>query len=350
MNFSNEYPTLAALLGKNTMEELDVHKMQLNGAKEHELEAHFKQCNVSALCCRFLNNDITKELDCLEFGLKKVADAIGEEKMKSAYSKKAKDPSQYPQFVAEVSVATRCAVFGTLLDLEYKTGVGTKDVDVRAQIGDEVVNIEVTLRTDNLLTSGEPEDVQATDDNGNPIPGMYFRMYPEMKRSTMTQSEKEVLEEAGHPVAGGATDNRSPYPEHIIIRRMIEEKSRKLARGEINLVALCVNGAASDESHVEKALYGSFTLRISRETGSCMGKVVAPGGLFVDRGKGILSGVLFIDTYNDLSYTMDRKDVKNCRNRLYPNPNALVPLTEKVISAIERVFDAKTCRCEQREL
>jgi len=81
-----------------------------------------------------------------------------------------------------------------------------------------------------------------------------------------------------------------------------------------------------------------------------MGKVVAPGGLFVDRGKGILSGVLFIDTYNDLSYTMDRKDVKNCRNRLYPNPNALVPLTEKVISAIERVFDAKTCRCEQREL
>jgi hypothetical protein len=333
MPFENDFPRIATLLGDQLVTEADNHRALLAGVADQQIVNHLRTCRIWPWC-----NGYTSGITWIHQGIVQV-EAMLEiihtalpARVHPAYSHKAKNADQYEQLCAELIVASRCAQRATLLDLEWRTGVGTKDADVRAEIDSQPVNIEVTLRTDNWFSSGTTEELEED--------GISFTLNTPKPRPMMADSEKGVLEESGVTVRPGA--EREPLrPEHTTVRDLIQGKAQKFQATGINLVALCAKNITPGAHHVEQAVYGAIARTIRRGSGELELSGVA-GGLFADDSFKQLSGVLFIYTPEEFSRVGTPGPYPDCRNRIFTNGHAATPIPDSTLRELERVFDARS--------
>jgi hypothetical protein len=342
MEFRSLYPTVTALIGEANARQLDLDYDQFGKARGSETTDHLRACDLKWWCGRFLRGEAGSDLPFIEWGLLQIQQSVGRDALRRTFAQKAVNMAQFSEFLAEVSVAATCAVFGKLLELERPTGVGDKDADILAGFAGLPVHVEVTHRTDNWLWEGETTDVQVTDSNGDPIPGAYYRMGPMKWRPTLSRSEREVMEEQGlmRPDPNPAED--IPQPAHCAIRDRIAEKAAKFPDIGINIVALCNSGQGIEDLDVFNAVYGTEMVEFG--PGNKQRFIVGPGGLFASERFKRVWAVLFVETGRDLSRAYERNSgiipAEKGPNVLFTNGHSLQGEIPTLSQALCRAFHA----------
>jgi len=366
MCFGNKYPHITNLIGANSAKLLDDNKMQFSGAPHHERENHFKYCELYEWCLRYMAEPPADELRSIDWALGKIQAQIGVSKLCSCFrrkvprinnpldadlqnppqihSQKKANEGQFREFIAELCVAATLAVHGKVLDLEWHTGKGNKDADVQAQLGDSIVNFEVTLHTDNWFNSVSWEDTQLSDGEGNPIPKAYGRVGMLGTRETITKSEKEVMEEKGFILPISKTPDTKSHPEHDKLRSIIMEKAAKFSDGGIHIVVLCSYGPTSGYHAVQDALFGASLLRFNRKPIDLLGECWVPGGPFMEKKIPQIWAVLYFPIDGCLPRLMNNNVASPHQGNfpcLFLHPSSAHGFDEPLMKKMAKIFGAK---------
>jgi len=108
------------------------------------------ECAHPDLCARLrrIESFGYKQLEAMESALRSLTETMGADAVRRSFRNQLADPEAFRQTDAEILVGGGLSLCGTVTALENKTGKGEKDVDYRATIVGEIVNVEVTSRFD----------------------------------------------------------------------------------------------------------------------------------------------------------------------------------------------------------
>ncbi|MBL4885763.1 MAG: hypothetical protein JKY95_14680, partial [Planctomycetaceae bacterium] len=195
MTFIQSFPTISLLLGNAKTDLLDEHSQELPNTSFEEIKRHQEECSEGEWCKLNTGQLCQNELINIEAILAQILKSpnINDEKLRRAFSSMAKNPDQFEQLRAEIVTAATAESRATLLDLDWKTGKKDYDADVRMEINDEPVNLEVTLRTDNWLKAITVHMEDIIDEQGNQI----NKPLGAKSRRTLTDLERSDSEESG---------------------------------------------------------------------------------------------------------------------------------------------------------
>ena len=361
MSFDESFQTVAGLLGKQNAALLDQHASQLAGKADTDAVSHFETCSLADWCALNTTLECRDRLNLIEWGLDRIAAVIAPQKFQSAYSQKAKNRDQFYQFVAEIATAATCAVGAKLLDLEWLTGKGNCDADVRVEICNEPVNLEVTLRTDSWLKEITVHMEDIFDKEGNQIAEM-----PVAKsRRTMTDRGREDLTDSGialpicvsdvieegkksprkmecvsdvndlPPVEKQSkaycADGDNPNVESSNVQRCIREKAAKfLADGNHFVVVATIQPGFPSEHCVFDAVFGQASQ-------------IKHHGIFESGLHNEICGVLYLPVFQQLQGLKERDQAEHLA-RLFLNHHATRMPSESVMNGIAEIFGAQVRR------
>lgn len=339
--FVQHYPHITELLGP-CASQLDTCLSDLNGMDPGQRREHYRKCRLEMWCSK--DQMDRTGLQGIDWALGLIKNQVGLTALRKAYSRKAVNGDQFEEMVAEIVVAAAGALHGRILELEWKTRRGNKDVDVRVEFCGVPVNIEVTRRSDEWPATVKPEDVPTVVTDGILFPPGSVSTTGSQLRPTITESERDRLEEEGRvlgPPMPGALD---AIPEHHRVRGRVLEKVTKFPEGEVNVVVICSNTGSPDRCDVADAVYGTQLICSNRECTGNM-KTFAPGGLFGEDGPRQLWGAVFINHWRLLSSMHQRSSdglsKNHNRNGVFVNPYASNKPDPAVAKCIARAFDGE---------
>ena len=292
--------------------------------------------------------------------LQQVEAAVGAQKLRRAFSKKSKNRDQFNQLLAEIATSATCASRAKLLELEWRTGRGGCDADVRAEVKAEPVNLEVTLRTDSWLKEVAFHIEDYLDEQGNLI-----REMPRARsRRTMTELEWVDLSEAGvvlpKRVSDAITERKKKKPKTVFVGDPDdlppEEKPKGYCadgddpRVESNNVQRCVRDKAvkfnPDGMHfivlptMDRA---SPSERSAFDAVFGQARQIKHHGLFESGDYNQVCGVLYLPVFEQLDRLTGRAEIEPVA-RLFPNHNAQIKPSESLLNALAGVFEAEIRR------
>lgn len=363
MTFATAFPSASLLLGPNNVRMLESHSEELAAKSDEEATLHFDSCVLRPWCQLYTTPECRDELATLEICLKQILDSpnMGEAKFRRAFSHKAANPDQFDQLYAEIATAATVAMRGTLVDLEWKTGKKDFDADVRMELDNQPVNLEVTLRTDGWVKAIAVHMEEIFDPDGNQV-----QDYPAAKsRRTLTERQWADLTEAkltpairisdvietrkNNPSQTGFVSEASEMPkneseksycadgdnltvESRNVQRCIQDKAKKFNADGFHIVVLATFRLDSPtESSVFDALYGQFPQ-------------IKHHGLFetcdgvcnVDQ----ICGVIYLPVYQHLS-RLHGQQFESGSTCFFLNHNAKYPIPEELKHRIANLFEAK---------
>jgi hypothetical protein len=336
MPFADRYPTLAAVLGNKSVRMLDEHSADLGKLDDEQAVAHFKQCRLSNICSLY-NTGFGKpddRLEVIEWAFAEIAKSeIGLDGVVRNFSTKVNDDGEFYQLLGELAVALTFHLNGKLLQFEWPTGVKSserakeKDADVRGELAEEPVNVEVTMRADPLLKAARFHLEDFVDETGKDIPGVKPTA---ATRDVLTAEEKEDYSTKGVSIPSLKTSGLAPEPKEVADRIM--GKAAKFQPNGLHVVALATAQIGLPSSnHVRYAVFGSSEL--------------LQNGIFCDEQCRQLSAVLYLDVFSHLyrlyRQSQGQEPVHERRNKLFLNPQAAVKLPQKVWDRLSTAFEAE---------
>lgn len=362
MGFKEEFPTVSLLLGADKADSLELHANDLAGKSHEEAVEHSDTCFHRHWCALHTTPECRDELERIEWSLSRIlgCSAIDEVKLRNAFAIKSVNPDQFDQLVAEIATAVACVEKAKLIDLEWLTGKGNCDADVRCEIDGEAVNLEVTLRTDGWLDAVAVHMEDLFDEDG-----IQIAEAPAAKsRRTLTERQWEDLQDAGleapkrvsdlidearnnprqmrfisdpddmpeepKPVAYCA-DGDNEQVESRNLHRCIEDKAKKFNADGFHVVVLAtLRPGFPDEDSVFDTVFGQYPQ-------------IKLHGLFESGLHDEICGVLFLPVYQQLDRLKGPDDSETLAV-FFPNHNAKCRPTEELELQCAKVFNAKIRR------
>ena len=245
---------------------------------------------------------------------------VGRQKLVECYRSLLRDQTQLLNGIYEVHGAALLASTAIRVDLHVPKGGGSRrNFDVQADIRGHVVNADCKTRKDDIFM--RPPGPDAPE-------GATWRF--RMRETVDPHDARELGFPVSRPTPGA---HYKEIPESTVVRQDLLDALAQLPERGCNLVIY--GQIEGDRSHLERALYGTEMAELIRNMESK--EVTArwsrtPTGAFREDEKGEafrpLSGVLWMRLWQ-LGLKLGRA------YKLYSNPDALVPLSQDAIDAIE---------------
>lgn len=358
MAFVEAYPTVTLLLGDKNVRLLDDHLDSLRAGSEDTLLRHFETCPIGSWCALNATPECRHELQAIEASLMQILTSpnIDDARLRKAFSRKAVNPRQYDQLLAEITTAATAATRATLLDLEWPTGKQHYDADVRMEICGEPVNLEVTLRTDAWADEVAIHMEDILDEDGNLIGDIPTAR----SRRTLTERQLDDLKQAGLQLPTPATRRRENPPETVFVsnptefpecddgkpycadgdnpnvearnvERCVRDKAQKFNADGFHIVVLAtLRPGFPSESTVFDALFGQSPK-------------IQHHGLFESGSYNEICGVIYLPVYQHLHRLQGETGIEGLA-KLFVNHHASIKPPEQLQVAIAEVFEAEIRR------